>query len=773
MARDPDAGKGELVASSDVPVSVGAPTPRQEQSWINTQVPYKNFAGLNDDLDNRAVDLVKSHVNTYRMRMAGPMQRWAVNWQVANGDVPWQVNDDDIHVYESQKALTSKVARVEEAILQFDPPFELESNQSDMSRREAKILASWTHRQMENAVWQSHIQPAARYGELTNHMIVKVSFDRRKELVVDTTCELVQDSKNPRWRTKKRMRNAIVKRGVRYDLVDPFWFFYDLEAQNAQECSFIGDESEPLLFHVMADAELGIYSKKQVDRVSRNRMTGEHKGLNAEWVEGGSSASGRADTTMAASQRASRSIALSREHGQEEETKNDGSARCRRVESYEYFDFGNGFKGAVDPLGRPLRGVHRVLITIVDGVCVRFMLNPHDRKIVPYALARVNDNGAAAAAPAVWDAVTQVNAHMDRFASNVIRWQDLLVSPIVVTTDGNSELPKNMLAARAGSVFRNTGQLDTLTAPDITTSVGNLWHMFRRECEETSGSLRVFEGAPGTATETERKVQEQQRSARASFRASSDLWEQVALLTQCISAQFSTAPERFAAVGKAASVIGSYAVITPDLMQRDVRFRMIGMKNLHVLGTRSTGLMQWFNAFGSILPNLPDINMKALAKQSYELMVGRAGADIVFGTPEAPWESWSQADENVILLSGQQVEVHPLDDDRQHLQDMTGILKRTDLPDYVKGIFLEHAQMHLRSAAAKQAQQAAARQEAEARAALQAPAGGQAGTDRPPAYGGMPAQKDPGVTPGPPQARTSSRTGRARSGTSQTQAMGA
>lgn len=758
MANDPDAGNGKLIGTTqDVPVSFGKPTPRQEKAWINQQIPYENFAGKNDELDMRATALLRSHVNTFRMRMAGPMRRWALNWRVSNGDVPWVVNNDDMHIFESQKALTSKVARVEESILQFDPPFELESHQSDISRREAKTLSAWTHRQMENAHWQDLIQPTARSGELTNLLIVKVSHERRREMVVDRNTELITKSGKPYWRSERRMSDRVVKRGIRYDQVDPFWFFYDLEAKDIQECSFVGDESEPLLHDLMSAAKLGLYSESQLTKVSRNRMSGDHTAMNAQWVD---------------SHRKARSVALGADYGSEDAAQNSGSTRVRMIEGYMYFDFGpDGFRGVTDPIGRKLVGPHRVLATVVDGVCIRLMLNPHDRKIVPYAVSRVNNNGAAAVAPATWDSVTQMNAHLDRFGSNVMRWIDLLVSPIVLTSDQNSDLPKNMLSVKAGSVFRNTGAFDYMKAPDITNSVGVLLQMFRREMEETSGSLRVFEGAPGTATETERKVQEQQRSARASFRASSDLWEQVALLTQCMSAQFSTAPERFAAVGKASSLIGSYATITPDLMMRDVRFRMIGMKNLHVLGTRMQGMTQWSARWSGLLPSMPTVNINALAKLDFELSVGRAGSDIIFQNPESPWEAWSQTDENAVILSGQQVEVHPLDDDESHIQDLAPLLKRTDLPDYIRDLLLEHLNWHFQSAEQKAAEQKAAKAQASQSASLLQVSGGQPGVDRPPAPGGMPAIKDQGITPGPPQGRTVPKAGRSGSGMSQTQAM--
>lgn len=753
--NDPNAGKGELIAKADVPVEVGFPTERQERKWISQQVPYVNFAGKNEDLDARAVSLVRSHVNAYRERMSGPMQRWALNWRVANGDVPWQFNDDDVHIFESQKAVNGMAARVEEAILQFDPPLEIESHQSDISRREAKVLASWTHRQMEQAEWQELIQPTARSGLLTNYLVLKVSYDRRKELIVDRSTELVSKSGKPYWRDVRRMREAVVRRGVRYDQVDPFWFFHDLEAKNAQECSFIGDESEPMLHDLEMQASLGLYSKSQLAKIKTNRLTGEHVSMNGEWVD---------------SHRHWRSVALGSQHTDHESSQNDGGQRVRMIEAYEHFDFGDGFAGAVDPLGRPLRGVKRVLITIVDGIVVRFQLNPSDRKLVPYALSRVNNNGASAVAPAPWDAVTQMNMHLDRFGSNVFRWIDLLVSPIVVHQDPNSEFGKSLAEVKAGTVIRNAGPWNFLKAPDITQSVEHLLGIFRREMEETSGALRVFEGPQGTATETERKVQEQQRAARAAFRAASDLWEQVALLTQSTLAQFSRAPERFAAVGKAASAIGSYVTITPDLMMRDVRFRMIGMKNLHVLGTRAQGMTQWSTRWASLLPTLPNVNVQALAKLDFELSVGRAGSDQVFGTPESPWEIWSQAEENAILLSGQQVDVHPMDDDEEHARQILPLLRRQDLPDYITDLLAEHLNMHLRSAEQKRAQEAAAQRQAENSARLLGPTGGQPGQDRPPSSGGMPAQKDRGITPGPEQDRTAPRSGR-KGNMSQTQAM--
>ena len=162
------------------------------------------------------------------------------------------------------------------------------------------------------------------------------------------------------------------------------------------------------------------------------------------------------------------------------------------------------------------------------------------KKFVPYAVMRINRTGHEMVAPAPFDSVVQTNAHYDRLSSNIMRWMDLAVSPLVVTDDTNADLPDSILEVQPGTIMRATGNWNWIKVPDITQSVGYFQNFFRREMEENSGALRVFESPQGTATETERKVQEQQRMVRNSIRSSAECWRQVALLTYWMSAQFAT-----------------------------------------------------------------------------------------------------------------------------------------------------------------------------------------------------------------------------------------
>jgi len=435
------------------------------------------------------------------------------------------------------------------------------------------------------------------------------------------------------------------------------------------------------------------------------------------------------------------------------------------------YDFGNGVTGVTSPTGEKLTGVHRVVITTANGVVIRLQENPFDRKFVPYAFEMVNRTGHELVAPAPFDAVVQSNAVYDRLSSNIARWMDLAVSPLVVTSDVNTDLPDTLLDVQAGSVLRNTGPWDWVKVPDITSAISYQQQFHRREIEELSGNLRVFESPQGTATETERKVQEQQRMVRNSIRANGNFWRQVAHLVKNLEAQFSTGVSRFKVSGKASTLLGDWAEITPQMLMEDVDFRFLGLTDVHVFGNRLQGMAQWMNRWGPMLQNMPEVNLNSLIRMDFELSVGRSQVNEIFPDEAPAWEAWSQGEENAILMSGQAVEVHPSDDDDQHMQDMIPMLKKLaeeDAPKFIIDMAMQHWQAHADALTRKEAEKKAQMESAQHSASLMAPQGGTPGQDRPPAAGGMEA---PDVTPGSPQARTQPRTGREGSGLSQTQMM--
>jgi len=753
--------KGEFLSKDKIPVDVGPPSPETAKRWWKSQVKYENFAGRNQSLDLLARTTVTNRRDQFRAKMSGPMRRWAVNWAAANTEVMWQEREDDIHMPETKKALEGKVARIEEAVTGFDPVFEAEGTKGDVSRRTAKVVGNFIYRKMELAEWKRFVQPIAKDGELCNVMAIKVQWDQRIEDMVERTDELAFDRNGkPEYHTERRMRKMVVKDGVKLTQVDPFLFIYDIEASTTQDCAFIGDESFVFLHELKQNLA---YSKTQLDEVEKNFKN----------TESSSHSESNQRSQVVDALRRVRSIAS--ESGYSSESRGArGAERIRVIEMWMWFDFGDGHKGIASPTGEKLKGVRRVVITVANGIVIRFQENPYDRKFVPYAFTLVNRNGHELVAPAPFDSVVQMNANYDRLSSNIMRWMDLSVSPIIVTNDQNTDLPSSILDVRAGSVLKNTGQWDWVKVPDITSAISYQQQFFRREIEETSGNLRVFESPQGTATETERKVQEQQRMVRNSIRANGEVWRQVAHLIKGLEAQFSTGASRFQVSGKASMLIGKWAEVTPQMLHEDMDFRFLGLTDIHVFGNRLQGMAQFMNRWGPMLPNLPKVNMMALCRMDFELSVGRSQMGEIFPNDAAPWEAWSQGEENAILMSGQAVDVNESDDDKQHLEEMAPMMKTLTgdptTPRWILETVGRHMMSHLEALTRKEQEDKAQQQSAQSNAQLMAPQGGQPGVDRPPVAGGMEAgQKD--VTPGSPQSRTQPRTGRDGSGVSSTQMM--
>lgn len=753
---------GVVVRRADLPISIGKQTPENARKWFRSQVPYRNFAGLSEDLDLKVESFVTNHRTNFRSRMESTFQRWSVNWSAANGEAVWHTLKDDIHIPETKKAIDMKASRIEEGILDFDPVFSVKGVREDLPRFKAQLIESYVARLMDLSSFRDLVQPAARDGELCNVAAVKVVWEEEIEGVVERKIEMrFRDDGTPYYSDVRSYREAIARKGPRYYLVDPFWFFYDLDAPTVQQCEFIGDESEMFLHDLEQQAELGKFSKEKVKLV-RERRAGNRSVAPADGVQ---------KVELTEQYRSARHIAGAGAMSIDGKRENQ-AMKCRVIECWGFFDFEDGIDGVVDPLGRKLKGVHRIVATLANGICIRFQLNPYDKKFVPYGVCRINRNGHEMVAPAQFDHVVQMNALYDDIRGLIHRNAKLGTAPLIVTRNGAEFPVDTILGVLPGTILNGvTGDWDVVQTQEIAPqTISYQDQFFRREIEESSGALRVYEQPTGTATETERKVQEQQRMVRNSIRANGDLWRQVALITYWMSGQFASGPERFAVIGKASSMLGKSAMMTPDILQEDIDIHFVGIQNLHTFGNEMAGRTQWMNQWGPLIQAMPGVNIMALARKDYERRVGRADIEEIFPDAVAPWDAMPQEEENEMILAGHVVPVSKRDDDLDHIKKVMVIIKNPKVPDYIKGLAVEHLNEHMAQQLAKEAEYQAAQEQAQRQAQLQAPGGGKAGVDKAPENGGMQAQQK-GVTPGPTQERTVSRTGRSGAGTSQSQAI--
>lgn len=767
--------EGKLVAKAKIPEVVGLPTPDHAKKWWKQQVPYANFAGRNNDLDEKVRTFVQQIRERFYQRISSVQERWETIWDAVNGDPHWGEFEDDIHVPETQKKLRAKTARVYEAINDFDPVFEVEGATGELSRWKAQVIGSWVYRNMELANWKRFVEPAASDLEICNVAALKLMWDVRYHTVVDRKWER-QEGEDGKvyWNDERRMRDAVTMQ-LKYRQVDPFLFLYDIDCADldSDDCAFVGDESDQFLHDLQSMAETGMFSKKMLKEVMSKRKEGITASSQTSNIDGVSSTTQTSDGGWQDIRRASRNIAQASIFGQDAQNDNQPH-KIRCCEIWGWFDFGDGYDGITDPMGRRVTGPQKIVVTTAQGIPIQFRLNPLDKKFHPYAIGRLNENGHEAVAPSNFEQVIQVNAQYDGFRSNVLRHAHLTVSPLGITS---GEWPGGTLTGvKPGTIFSNVNQFQEIRVGDLPQSVQYMEGSFRREIEETSGVLNVFESPQGTATETERKVQEQQRSIRKSVMATGRMLQSLAKKSHFMLAQFSTGPQRFPIAGKASKALTKQFEITPDLMQEDVNFRFLGVENLHVFGNRQAGLSQWMQRYGPLLPSIPGFNLMAMLRMDFELTVGKDRVQEIFPDDEPDWAAWPQTEENEMLLQGISVPTSSRDDDEQHMQDMLPLIKRakTDgLPMYVKTAIAEHYAAH-----ALQRDKKAAEEKAQMKQSMQQQMllGGRPGVDKAPTPGGMEAMtkaQEPGTTPGPTQARTVSKPGRDGGGMSQSQKMGA
>lgn len=756
----------KLVSKDDIPSGVGVPGVQETKRWFKQQVVYKNYAGFNDALDGQILNFVNTTRNSFRNRMMGPHQRWAFNWATANGEAQTQEREDDVSMPETLKMLNAKVARMEEALFEIEPIFEVEGTRDDLGQLKALVIGAYLRRMLELASHRDYFGPAAKDAQLCNYSAIKVSWDKRFADYVERKSEFRYGEKGqkPYWHDERWMARGLVEDCAKLELVDPFWLILDLDAGNNRDMSFIGDESEPFLHTLEEKAELGLYPMEQVKKI-RDRKTA-------------ASQAGRDPMTtgdLTDQYRQARQIAMPSGMSQSESTENSdqGAARGRAIELWAFYNFGKGYPGVVDPLGRKITGTHKVVITVCNGIVLQFRLNPFDKKFHPYAVAVMNRNGHEMVAPAPFDQVVVMNAQYDRFASNVLRHLDLSIAPFLVTDD-TSDMSEPLHNLVPGTIMKNPGNVKEIAIKDLPQSVQFFYSHYRREMEELSGALRVYEHPQGTATEVERKLQEQQRTVRSEIRTQSEQWRQVVLIIYKMAAQFSTQGQQFAVVGKASARLGKAFSVPPSWLQEEIDIKFLGIDSLHTLGARSAGITQWMNQWGPLLQTMPEVSLPALAQIQWEYMVGKHNMQAVFPNPEPPWMVWTQEEENQILRIGQRVPTSKHDNHAEHLAKVQALivelLAMDNCPDFVMNVALDHMQDHLDEKQKQDALMAAQKQQADNRGDLLAPAGGMPGVDQPPMGGGMEAKtKQSGATPGPTQARTVARGGRNGAGVSQTQ----
>ncbi len=724
----------------------GAMSEEEAIKWTNAQLSYPNLAG-NKKIAERAVSYVTEIRRHYTDKMQGMWRRWRANNYMLLGNTLNVGLIEDLHVPELYKAVETLVPRIEEAMHEPDPWFRVRGRDKD-DRIRAEAIAALLQWQLEQTKWRKKVSSSVRDLLIYQCAVLKVRWDRRVKERVKHTAEVEYDDLgDPIYKHVREKRREVVFDGPRLEQIDPFDFIVDTRAAEVEDASYIGDRSEWRLADLLAMQRQGFLMN--VDQVVKQNLAPDQDGQRVDWNKW--------------------SRSLTERYGYLEQLPSEAPKKFKVVDLWCKFDLYDD-------------GEERdcVLTVLEDRICLQVRENPYDSKMAPYAVARVAKNGHEFFNIGVLDNAVRINVEYDRHRMNVLRAHDISVSQIFLAED-ESDLPDTLYDVPPGSVFKGVGKVTPIAPPDTLRSAPYIDSFLRRDIEETVGVARPQMGSDSgegnTATEFMGLMQEGNRRLKGVVTNYADMWADGLSIMHKLNGQFLVGKTSFRVLGKRAKLLGEHYAMGPDVLLEDVDFEFVGPRSLHTYGTRATGLMNFVQTFLPVMQQYPeDIDMRAIMREAYGLIVGTRHEDDVIKVPTPIEQLMDQDEENGYIMQGIPILVDELDNDEEHLAQMqqAGLLDAITAkgtPRAVRQAIMKHASLHLRQLKRKQVQEQARRETQQQRMDTLPPeAGGQAGpTGASPQAGGLSAALTPtGETPGPGRPETTGTAGRGPSGVEQT-----
>lgn len=717
---------------SDGPISAS-----EAEQWTKAAIPYANRAG-DKGVAERALKAAQAAVRDWSERVLPLHKRWRHTFYMLSGNTLDNVGPADIHIPEMHKILETAVPRVVEALLDRDPWFRVLGRRS-IKTKEAETIAAYLDWQIDQDKFVDKVEPAVRNMLVTQVAAFHICWERRLKRRFRREYKQI-DSKDgkARYAVNGEWREEVDYDGPATRLVDPFDFIMDPSSTDPQMASYVGYRA--------------LVSLDEIERYGK--MFGwENLTVIREATESGH---------------------LTPDYGQINRWSRDPSTRYSSDQKRKHLDHQPG-KFEVVSLWMKAdileEGVfEEVEIVVVNGSTVAVARqNIMDGQFRPFAIARASNNGHHLFGVGPFDNAVRLNQQLDRYMAIVYRAAELSAMPFGFTGE-DGELPDSLYRTRPGQLFKGVKDITFSSVPEgFTRSAPLVVGSLTRHIEETTGVYKIQMGqadAAGTATEATLSLQEGNRRMRAWIRAVAGMFKQTLDIFHRLNQQFTCAKTPFRVLGKRAAALGTeYVEIGPDSMLTDVDFEMVGLKSLSTNGLQQVGLQALINIGAPFMQANPDlVNVGPLLHDAAKLLVGREEADRYIRVPPDPDNMVPQEQENVILLSGGEVEVHEMDDDEDHMVRMRDLVAQAEDEDsgmdarVVENVLkhhLEHALARKRKAAKRHA--AEERQQLVSTMMQQ-----QTGTaPQPGGFMTQPGQKAgsmPGQNPGPMDVRKAPRT---------------
>jgi hypothetical protein len=635
------------------------------EAWFSKFHLYPNLANKGD-IAEKSLAYVTNVIQSFTSGISYKRRTWQViQWILHVNTLADVGSADEIHVPELFKHRETLVPRLEEAIFNFDPPFEVLASRPGLSDDEITIRDFlWSQLLKDNV--HKKFSDCFRSGFDFGVSILKSWWEVKKR---DVLVRDIKENEDGTFEVNKRFEEKVVSNRPRSVAIYPPYFIVDLQADSQEDARYMGDLQFMNLSQLQDLEAQGVFVN--IDELERQKPQfdpGLFWSYNRE----------QKNTQFADIQ------------------NDDADPRFPVVEVW----------GCLNLEGK---GYREYVLTVANGTTViRANENPFDDKHRPYAIASLSKNpfeifGVGPAEPAV-----PLQLEHDIHRNLGVQSSRLAVSPFI-RADPDADVPDSIFAIEPGTVIRARREsFEVLKFPNASGDMRHMEEILRRDMEETLGTPRIFEGsgqAGPTATEIERKIQEGNRRIRGYVREFSRMLETLLRHFHAMNRQYITDKDVFRVLGSSAKS-GVYKHINPKLVDTDLDFRIIGPDNLHILGEETRNLQLFMNAAAPILQRDPDkLDEDTFLSRLERLMVGDS-TKIIKSMPDIG-DMRSAEEENFLLKTGERIEVHPYDEDKSHMEVHLGLLEEQGLDAQTKMEIVRHIASHELAMTRKAAQEGA------------------------------------------------------------------
>jgi len=648
------------------------PSPESLRQWVDVQVPYQNYAGLDELRDNRAVGYVTEIVKTFQSTHVSTFRKWELIRRLMDSMRGGTGEGESPEIY---KAVERMIPRIEDQVIGYDEWFKVHGR-TRQDQRQSSLIGAFIAYQLDAIQFRKKINPAIRTMLGYGFAPFKTWWETKSERRVVRKSVRSQIDGHDRVTTVLEEKDVVTFNGPRTAMVDPFDFIIDTDATEPEDARFVGDIYKMTYQEMLALQEQGIFN-------------------NVEELEEATPL-GRADY-----------------NGWYKAVRNRSSSetdyRNKKIDGLPQEFFLSEIWGLFD-INNDGHEVQCVITVANWSVPVRIQENPYDDKHIPYAICRANREAFDFFAIAPLDNCIRPQLQMNKHRSLAMRSHENSLVPIILASD-TQDLPRSLWEVEPGSILEidDPGAVKELKTSSTLPEMMLSDQIHSSDIEEVSGSTKMLSGTEdsGTATESMNKMQESSRRIRSYVHNFTLGINDVLKQFHSLNTQYVMGPQKFRILGKPAKGLNAYEEIDQEVLQTEIDFTFTALASLHSGDLRANLILQYLNLSAPIAAKYPgQVNeLQLLDQLGRDMLGGVLDMSDVISIPTPPDQLMSQNEENMMLAQGQKVEVDSQDDDEEHLDSMDSLMERLDdFNGSTQAMIIEHYHAHLAAVDSKAAQ---------------------------------------------------------------------